>query len=183
MFDKRLDLPSFPFCWKKRNNIITALTAFEGPLGSLSFSRSSSCLSQNVLSLHNCLSESFFTHFLREVFPDPSRESVLPSSQPSSAPHHPQMLSGCPCLCPRLLCIISIRVLPLFMLLDIYIQIHLPEPWQPSILITSIERRLVGRGGAFPTGCQMAQEPCRTPTWPSFLRAFSGLLPSPGKLW
>lgn len=183
MFDKRLNLPSFPFCWKKSNNIITALTAFEGPLGSLSYSRSSSCFSQNVLSLHNCVSESLFIHFLREVFPDLSRESVLPSSRCPSATPLPIDAVWMPLSVPQA-ALYHFHQGPSSSHALGYLYSH-PSP---RALVAqhsdSVDRKKTGQQRwHFPRWVSNGPGALQDTHWPSFLRAFECLFPSPGKLW
>lgn len=183
MFDKRLNLPSFPFCWKKSNDIITALTAFEGPLGSLSYSHSSSCLSQNVLSLLNCVSESLFIHFLREVFPDLSRESVLPSSQSPSATPLPIDVLWMPLSVPQA-ALYHFHQGPS----SSHALGYLYSYPSPRALVAqhsdNVDRKKTGRQRwRFPHWVSNGPGVLQDTHWPSFLRAFACLFPSPGKLW
>lgn len=110
---------------------------------------------------------------------------------------YPQM-SGCPCLYPIQSCIISIRALPPFMLLEGRVfPISISICQSPGRLALSecswtqlprwchqsrgVEGGLVGRDGASPKGCEQS----RNPAWHShsFLRAFECLLPSRNVTW
>lgn len=136
MFDKCLNLPSSPFSWKKSNIIITVLPAFECCLGSLS---AFIFLAQAPASAKMPLP--FLTAYQSpsSVTSSEKFSQVLPGNYFSLAPS-PIDVVWMPFPVPQAA---LYHFHPSFQLLDIYIHVHLPEPWQPSTQIMLAEGRLV----------------------------------------